>query len=345
MSYEKHVENLPYVHGGTAGSGLLKASFEDFIVNETLSFEPSGEGEHAFLYIQKTGLNTDEVLKKLAIHANVPRRTVSYAGMKDRQAVTKQWFSVQLPGKEDPDWSLLNDEFIHIEYVTRHIRKLKRGAIKFNAFEITVSDLDVDKSLVEERAEHIKRFGVPNYFMQQRFGYLAQNLSRAEAIFSRNEKIKDRKLKSLFLSSVRSFLFNEVLAKRVERGTWDKAETGDAFMLDGTRQFFKEDSVSNEISQRLDEHDVHPAGLLFGKGESIVSDDAEAIEQAVFEENKVFCQALIRFELEQARRAFRLVPNDFILEWLEGNKLKLKFNLPSGSYATAVVRELIKTKG
>ncbi len=342
MAYEQHVSNLPYAHGGSAGYGMLRESPSDFIVNETLSFEPSGEGEHAFVYIQKTGLNTDDVVKKLAIHANVARSTVSYAGMKDRQAITKQWFSVQLPGKQDPDWTMLNDDTLQIEQVTRHLKKLKRGTIKFNVFEIIVSKLDVDKNLIQQRALSIQKYGVPNYFMEQRFGYHCQNLSRAKNIFSRNEKIKNRKIKSLFLSSARSFLFNEVLAQRVERQTWNKAETGDAFMLDGTRQFFQFNELSTDLPERLDEHDIHSTGPLFGAGESISKGDTEIIEQTVFTKNNIFCEALIKYKVEPARRALRVVPGNFMLDWLDGNKLKLTFNLPSGSYATAVVRELLR---
>ncbi|ORU93112.1 MAG: tRNA pseudouridine synthase D [Cycloclasticus sp. symbiont of Bathymodiolus heckerae] len=343
MNYERHVDELPYAHGGiAAGVGVIKESPDDFIVNETLSFEPSGEGEHVFLYIKKTGLNTDEVAKILAVHADVPRRSVSYAGMKDRTAVTKQWFSVQLPGKKGPDWHLLDNDAFKIEHITRHLKKLKRGAIKFNEFKIILSQLDVDTELVKQRAERIKMQGVPNYFMEQRFGYKCQNLSRAEELFASGKKIKNRKLRGLFLSSVRSFLFNKVLAQRVKQETWNKAETGDAFMLDGTRQFFHEDVVSSDCVERLDEHDIHPSGPLFGSGEESVSKDAYEIEQAVFTNNPIFCEALMKYKVEFSRRALRVVPHDFMLQWLTNDKIELTFKLQSGSYATAVVRELLR---
>ena len=344
MGFETHVDELPYAHGGPVGSALLREKNAYFKVNESLTFEPSGEGEHVFLYIQKTGLNTEDVVKRLAILAEVPRRSVSYAGMKDKHAVTKQWFSVQLPGKEGPDWHLLEDESLKIEQVTRHLKKLKRGTIKFNQFEIVVSQLNADKKQLLERAEQIRLFGVPNYFMDQRFGYLCQNIERVYSFFSKGEAIKNKKMKSLLLSSARSYLFNKVLAERADDKNWDLAVDGDAFMLNGTRQFFKEDSISSEINKRLSEHDIHPTGPLFGKGERTVADTVYALENDVFNENSIFCDGLLKERVEFSRRSLRVLPEDFTLVWLANNKLKLSFKLQSGSYATAVVRELLTTK-
>lgn len=341
MGFETHVVDLSYAHGGSVGSGLLRQKPQDFTVNEQLTFEPSTEGEHVFLYIKKTGLNTDDVVKKLAMHAAVPRRAVSYAGMKDRHAVTKQWFSVHLPGQEGPDWNLMTDDALQIERITRHLKKLKRGSIKFNAFEIVISQLDADQAMLIQRAEQIKTMGVPNYFMEQRFGYLCQNIDRVYGLFSKNEAIKNNKIKSLFLSSARSYLFNRVLCERVMAKNWDKAETGDVFMLNGTRQYFKEEFISDEMTKRLAKHDIHPTGPLFGLENNTVSDAAYELENKVFMEDKVFCNGLIKEKVESARRSLRVVPEDFQLNLLPDDKVGVSFKLPSGSYATAVIRELI----
>ncbi len=343
MLFEKHIDELAYAHGGTVGAGQLKQQAEDFIVNERLTFTPSGEGEHEFVYVQKKGLNTDEVLKKLAVHAGVTRRSVSYAGMKDKHAVTKQWFSVHLPGRAAPDWQLLEDDSIKIKRSTRHLKKLKRGVIQFNEFEIVISQLTVDHALLQQRIEQIKMFGVPNYFMQQRFGYLCQNLDRAYGLFSRGEKIKNKQLKGLLLSSARSFLFNQVLSERVKAENWDKAIPGDAFMLSGTRQYFTDKANSTTTHTRLMEHDIHPSGPLFGVNDKVVSASVEQLEDTVFTANSVFCKGLLKEKVDSARRALRVVPTDFKAELISTDKLRLSFKLPSGSYATAVIRELINT--
>lgn len=341
--YKAHVSTLPYAYGGSAGQGMIKDKPDNFKVNECLSFEPSGSGEHVFLYIQKTDLNTEDVVKQLAKYADVPRRSVSYAGMKDRYAVTRQWFSVQLPGKTGPDWDLMEQSNIQVLQATRHLRKLKRGSIKLNDFEIVLNDLVIDKKLLEQNLDNIRTSGVPNYFMEQRFGYACQNLSRVYALFASGEKFKNKKTRGIFLSSARSYLFNQVLASRVVDQTWNKGLSGDIFILDGSRQFFQEDVLPADTQVRLDEHDIHCSGPLFGTTDQPVEQDAGQIEQKVFDDNNVFCKGLLDHKLESSRRALRVVPQNLIHEWLSPNSMKLSFSLPSGSYATAVIRELIKT--
>jgi len=342
MTFETHVDNLPFAHGGYAGSGLLRGQNSHFKVSEQLSFEPSGEGEHIFLLIEKDGLNTDDVVKILSKYAEVPRRSISFAGMKDRHAITQQWFSVQMPGKEGPDWEQLNDQSIQIKQVTRHIKKLKRGAIKFNYFEIVISHLEADEDLIQARADQIVQRGVPNYFMEQRFGYLGNNLTRVNKLFSRNEPIKNRKLKGLLLSSARSYLFNSVLSARVADKSWDKAVAGDAFILDGSRQFFKGEAISDDITDRLLRHDIHPSGPMFGIGDSIVSSDVKDMERVIFDDNTVFCDGLIKEKLESARRPLRVIPHEFNIKYLQNGCLNMSFKLQSGSYATAVIREILR---
>ncbi|HIG79838.1 MAG TPA: tRNA pseudouridine(13) synthase TruD [Cycloclasticus sp.] len=342
MNFESHVENLPYAHGEPDGKGRLRAIAEHFCVEETLTFTPSGEGEHVFLYIKKTGLNTEDVVKILSKYAGVTRRSVSYAGMKDRHAVTKQWFSVQLPGKEGPDWGALNSEQLKVELVTRHLKKLKRGTIKHNQFTILISNAVADRQHIAERAAMIKRDGVPNYFMQQRFGYAYQNLKRVYERFEQGETIRNKKLKGLFLSSVRSFLFNQVLAQRVSDMTWNKATEGDVYRLNGTRQSFREDAVTDELQLRTMEHDIHPTGPLFGSA-SENNNKVHRIETAVFSANSIFCNGLTKERMEPARRSLRVVPDGFSYDFIDDETLRLSFKLQSGSYATAVIRELINT--
>jgi tRNA pseudouridine13 synthase len=340
IDFQQHVVSLPYAFGGPIADGVLKKSAEDFIVNEVLSFTPEGEGEHVYLYIQKTNLNTEDVAKILARHANVIRRSVSFAGMKDRNAVTQQWFSVHLPGVVDPDWSILNTEDLLIKQVVRHQRKLKRGAIKENQFIITLNDAKADKELLLSKLDLIKRTGIPNYFMGQRFGYKANNLTLTYRLFSQNKKIKDRNKKGILLSAVRSYLFNHVLSQRVVDGSWCEALTGDAFVLNGTRNFFENKLINDEIEKRIEEKDIHPSGLLFGKGKQTVHGTVLKLEEQVVKDNSVFCEGLLKEKVESSRRALRTVVNNLNVEFTADNQVRLSFNLASGSYATAVIREL-----
>lgn len=339
--FKDHVEGLAYAHGGFIGKGILRQQPEDFQVTENLSFEPSREGEHEFVQLKKTGLNTDDVARAIARFCDVPRKAVSYAGMKDRQAVTSQWFSVHLPGQKGPDWGGFPLTQVNIEQATRHNKKLKTGAIKFNSFVITINQLTIDENLLNNRIEAIKEQGVPNYFMQQRFGFQANNLSLAHRVFSHRQTIKDRHKKGLLLSSVRSYLFNLILSQRVLNKNWDRAQQGDVFILDGTRNYFEENELSTELMARIKTHDIHPSGPLFGKGELVTQGEVKALEIEQLDNNKVFCEGLVRQKVDMSRRSLRVVPQNFKLEYLSDQKISLSFNLPSGSYATAVIRELI----
>lgn len=340
VNFQQHVALLPYAYGGPLATASLKKVTEDFIVNEILSFLPNGEGEHAYLYIQKTNLNTEDVVKILAKHANVTRRSVSFAGMKDRNAVTQQWFSVHLPGLPDPDWTEINNDNLLIKEVVRHQRKLKRGAIKENQFLITIRDVNIDKDAVLMRLDEIIYHGIPNYFMEQRFGFKANNLSLAYRLFSQNKKIKDRNKRGILLSSVRSYLFNQVLSQRIKDKTWSTAVEGDAFVLNGTRNFFECNEITEEITERLKEKDIHVSGPLFGKGKEAVFDKTLLLESEIMQNNQVFCNGLLKEKLESSRRSLRTVVKDLRVDYPQENQIFLSFKLPSGSYATAVIREL-----
>ncbi|MFZ4701778.1 MAG: tRNA pseudouridine(13) synthase TruD, partial [Candidatus Methylumidiphilus sp.] len=148
--------SLPYAFSGPSATGKIKLKPEDFIVEEILGFELTGEGEHVFLKIQKRGENTDYLARQIAKYADLPKMAVSYAGMKDRFGLTTQWFSVHIPGKREVDWSGLESESVSVLESIRHNRKLKKGALKGNRFEITIRELEGDKNLVEEKLAQVK---------------------------------------------------------------------------------------------------------------------------------------------------------------------------------------------
>ncbi|MBL6986147.1 MAG: tRNA pseudouridine(13) synthase TruD, partial [Methylobacter sp.] len=196
----------PYVYGGPSGIGKIRSLPEDFVVMENLSFEPSGAGEHAFLQIQKKGENTEFVARQLSRFAGVRQRDVSYAGLKDRYAVTTQWFSVWLPGKAGPDWTQFETNTIKVLHSVRHAKKLKRGVLSGNSFKLVIRDWQGDQAKTIQQLEQIKANGIANYFGSQRFGNQGQNVNKALAMFE-GAKV-GREQRSIYLSAARSYLFN-----------------------------------------------------------------------------------------------------------------------------------------
>lgn len=330
---------LPYVYGSPSGVGKIRTVPEDFVVHENLAFKPSGEGEHVFLQIQKTGENTDYVARQLAKFANVRQRDIGYAGLKDRHAVTTQWFSVWLPGKSEPDWTTFATDNVKVLHTVRHARKLKRGVLSGNRFEITIRDWQGDHAKTIGQLGLIKANGIANYYGEQRFGNQGQNVNKALAMF-RGDKVK-REQRSLYLSAARSYLFNQILSERVATGSWNQALAGDTYMFDGSKSSFRSQLPDAEILRRLEAKTIHPSSVLWGKGEIDVSADAHAIEQKIIDAYDDLAQGLVSSGLEKARRALRVNVED--LDWQFSNQviLRLSFTLPAGSYATSVLREII----
>ncbi|MEQ1635625.1 MAG: tRNA pseudouridine(13) synthase TruD [Methylococcales bacterium] len=333
------IPEWPYAYGKPSGKGLLRREVDDFIVFESLSFEPSGEGEHVFLQIQKTSENTDFIARQIARYANVRQRDVSYAGLKDRHAITTQWFSVWLPGKVDPDWSGLASENLKIMQVIRHARKLKRGVLADNHFKLRIRDWQGDIAKTEQQLEWIKQHGVPNYFGVQRFGNAGQNVNKALAMFQ-GAKVP-REQRSIYLSAARAYLFNQVLAERVGQNNWQQGLAGDVFMLAGSKSHFQSALPDESIKERLLANDIHPTGSLWGLGEPMVSADAAKIEAAVIAQYPAITEGLLQEKLEMARRSLRLLVQNLHWQFVAADTLELSFSLPPGCYATAVLREII----
>ncbi|CAG0962918.1 tRNA pseudouridine synthase D [Anaerolineae bacterium] len=329
------MSNLLFVYGSPSSSGKIRTLPEDFVVIEHLSFEPSGAGEHVFLFIEKIGENTEYVARQLAKFAGVKQRDVSYAGLKDRHAVTQQWFSVIVPIKTELDWTAFNTESIKVLQAVRHIRKLKRGALSGNQFKITVRDWQGDKEKTEQQLEAIKTNGIANYFGEQRFGHEGQNIAKAIAMFQ-GEKV-GREQRSIYLSAARSELFNQMLARRVANQTWNQAVAGEYCVLNNSHSYFKVDVLTDELQERVSSHDIHPSAILWGKGNA----ELYEIEQAVIAENQVLADGLLAEGLEQDRRALRVSVSDLMWQFHD-DSLILEFSLPAGSYATAFLREVIE---
>jgi len=333
--------NYSYVLGAPLATATLRTTPEDFEVHEVLGFEPDGVGDHALLLIQKRNTNTEWLARNLAKFAGVKQVDVGYGGLKDRNAVTSQWFSVNLSGKTEPDWAQLESAELRVLRVARNRRKLKRGAHHGNRFVITLRDVSGDTSELEARLQAIREHGVPNYFGEQRFGIDANNIEQARALFAGEIQVSDRHRRGLYLSAARSWLFNAVLSRRVTERSWNSGLSGDALMLDGTHSFFVADVIDETLLQRLHSGDVHPTGPLWGRGEPPVRAAARALEDDVLREYALFRSGLEQAGLDQERRALRLRVEQLSWQFGPGPTLRLEFMLPSGAYATTVLRELV----
>jgi tRNA pseudouridine13 synthase len=329
----------PYVYGGPSGSGKIRSLLEDFIVKENLSFEPSAAGEHVFLQIEKKGENTEYIARQLSRFANVRQRDVSYAGLKDRYAVTTQWFSVWLPGKSDPDWTQFESDSMKVLHSVRHARKLKRGVLSGNSFKLIIRDWQGDQAKTTQQLELIKTNGIANYFGSQRFGNEGQNVKKALAMFL-GAKV-GREQRSIYLSAARSYLFNLILACRVSLNNWNQPIAGDNYQFDLSHSCFQSDQPDAEIIRRLAVKEIHPTAVLWGKGNADVSADALGIEQAVIDAHQPLAQGLIANAVDRDRRALRVNVQDLHWQFVDDAMLELCFTLPAGSYATAVLREII----
>lgn len=331
-------------HGAVTARGRLKTTPEDFRVDEVLGFDADGEGPHALLTVEKRGANTRWVAAELARLAGLQPRDVGYAGLKDRHAVTVQHFTVPIEGRPEPDWSAIPAGDFRVLKAVRQRRKLKIGALEGNRFRITLRDLSQPAESLLPKLEVIGKRGVPNYFGPQRFGHSGGNIPKAEAMLVGGRRIHDRRLRSLLLSSARSLIFNDLLSERVKAGNWDRLIPGEVLMLDGSHSVFKSDAADNALEGRLAEHDVHPTGPLWGRGESATAGAARALEDQVVQLHAALAKGLEGAGLSAARRALRLPVRELVWELPDAHTLVLGFFLPAGAYATTVLQELVETE-
>ena len=324
-------------HGAPLFRARIKQSPADFEVTEELGFDLSDDGEHDFLWIEKRDANTAWVARQLARHAGVPAKDVGYAGLKDRHAVTRQWFSVRRPSGAGTDWEAIEIAGVRILATGRNRRKLRRGAHTGNAFRIIVRGADCPASQLEERLGRISVAGVPNYFGPQRFGRGGANLALARSLFAGKRMQRDRR--GIALSAARSYLFNEVLSCRVAERTWDRAEAGDLVSLDGSASFFPVPSVADDVRTRIGNLDLHPTGPLWGRADTADDKALSEAEQQVAALHSELVDGLESAGVTMARRALRVAVRQ--LDWEQsGDDLSLGFRLPRGGFATAVLAEI-----
>lgn len=332
--WEQPLSQLAYRFAQPQVTGVIKAQPSDFIVEEVLGFTPSGDGEHVFVKIEKSGLNTLDACKRIAKTLKLPIRQITYSGLKDKNAQTRQWISFPWPIKKPLDCTVLNDENINVLEETRHQKKLRIGTHKANRFCIRVTQVSSLDGIVE-RGEMIKKEGVPNYFGEQRFGRFGNNLQFANRMFVDGEVIRDRKLNGLVLSAARSHLFNLIVSHRINTDTFETIISEDVVQLAGSRSHFSADAADSTLETRRQERDIYIAAPMIG--EDIVLSDAT---KRVLTDYSEWVAGLQSIRLNTEFRPIQVFPNDFELTE-NASEFTVTFELPTGSFATSVLRELI----
>ncbi|MFO0122171.1 MAG: tRNA pseudouridine(13) synthase TruD [Inhella sp.] len=311
--------HCPPAYPPTGASATLKQFKEDFVVTELPLQPPSGAGEHLWLEVEKNGANTAFVAQQLAAAAGVKDWDVGYAGLKDRYALTRQGFSLYFPKGEAPDLTQLQHPEFRVLSQSRHLKKLRPGDLQGNRFRIVLRDVMGDRGAIEANLQAVAAQGVPNSFGPQRFGFEGGNVEQGRAMLAREIRVRNPKKKGLYLSAVRSFVFNEVLALRIQQRLWGQTLPGD--MLDAAGL---------------------PTGPLWGRGRVTSTDRAQALEHAVAERHASLCDGLEHAGLEQERRSLVARPADLAWEWPQADQLVLSFFLPAGTYATSVLAEILR---
>lgn len=333
---------VPHLTSGVPGcGGTFKACPEDFEVDEIPAYEPDGQpgGEHAFVFVEKRGRSTPEVAKLLARQAGVPEREVSWAGLKDKQAVTRQWLS--LPWKAAARLEGFSAPGVTLHRVVRHKNKLKSGHLRGNRFALVVRGVR-DGGAAKASFELLCSKGVPNAFGAQRFGQKGDNAARGKQLLLAGGRHRDRFERKLFLSAYQSLLFNQVLAARLERGLFSTVLVGDVLKKQLTGgEFVCDDATVDQ--PRADAFEVSPTGPLFGPEMRAPKGEALALESAVLAAEGVTLETFAAGgdETRGARRLLRVRLEAPTFD-AQGDVLRLTFGLPAGSYATVVLDELIK---
>jgi len=374
-------EKLPQPSLQPIQQATYKAKTTDFIVNELLPLDFTDEGEHLWLHIEKSGMNTAYLAKLLSEWADIPLRDVGYSGLKDRHALTTQWFSLRIPKKQLPPAEFAPVDIGENESVTIlaqhwHNKKLNRGTHRANQFIITLRNIQFAsagaagdennaspeqllsaKKVVEQHLTRIGENGVPNYFGPQRFGRQGNNVREALSLFARppreprpqpkksKRKRAPREQNTMELSAARSLIFNEILAARVRDGSWNTGLAGEVFNLDGSGSIFTSETLDDTLHARIDSGDIHPTAVLWGTGNDKVTGSAADLETTVVQHSPLLMQlatGLEQRDVKAQRRALRLPIETLSWEWSDNQTLVLNFTLTTGSFATSVLANLVQ---
>ena len=335
------MSNFSWLYGKPVATGKLKQLPEHFIVKEVLGFSFTGKGEHLMVKIRKTGENTKYVANELAKFCGVKSKDISWAGLKDRHAVTEQWLSVHLPKSDHLKFALFEATHPGVEILemTRHNKKLRPGDLLGNSFQLIATEVtDMDDVLA--RLEKVKLTGVPNYFGAQRFGHEGNNVTEARRWGRENVRTRDNTKRSFYLSAARSWIFNHIVSQRITEGYFSQPVDGD-ILLDQNDRIVNENVTSEENIQKIQNGELSISAALAGDNQLPTTDKALTFEQPQLDAEPDLMALICGNRMRHERRSVELHPEN--LTWSsEGDTLTLSFSLTSGSFATVIVRELLQ---
>lgn len=339
---------LPYLTADLPGvGGELKQEPGDFEVEEIPAYVPIGSGEHLFLWIEKTGITTEQLTKHLIHTLRVPNRDIGVAALKDRHAVTRQFISV--PAKFADRLPEVETDQVRVLSATLHQNKLRTGHLRGNRFSILLRN--VQPNAAESAgaiASRLQQLGVPNYFGEQRFGRDGETAELGFALLKGEQVPEDihpsrrRFLVRLALSAAQSVLFNQLLAARLRAGELHRVILGDVLQVIASGGVFVCEDVEAD-QRRFENREIVPAGPLFGPKMKMAAADIAEREAQVLKDHHLSPDDFRRYhELTSgARRPYLIFPTDLEVA-SEADGLRFRFSLPSGSYATVLLREFQK---
>jgi tRNA pseudouridine13 synthase len=328
----------PCPYGETETSGIIRSRPEDFQVFECLGFEPSGEGEHLFLQVEKSGMTTAELIRRVARDYSIKPGNIGYSGLKDRNALTTQWLSLHLPARQTRTAVVPADGYRVLREV-RNRSKLRQGSHKFNRFHLVIRAVDRFPDASRQQIESIAANGIANYFGRQRFGRREDNVAQALQRLP-GPGLKPRQ-RGMLISALRSHLFNEVLSRRIRLGYWRQPLDGDLFMLRGSHSIFSA-PLDRELLRRFDEMDISPSASLYGSGQCRLGGLPLEIEQQVLADNREITECLDQQGARLQMRALRVAAEDLEFGYDAGKAtLELQLRLPAGSYMTTLLDHFI----
>ncbi|MFT5548349.1 MAG: tRNA pseudouridine13 synthase [Gammaproteobacteria bacterium] len=340
----EEVKALKYPYGEPHQVGVIKSQADDFRVSENLGFEACGEGEHLFLHIEKTNLTTPDLIEQVAREFSVKARDIGYSGLKDKIAVTQQWLSVHLPGQMNSVEIPSSSHYTLLQHGW-HNKKIRSGSHRSNSFEVIVRGVAELSNQTQQQIDDVKISGMANYFGEQRFGAQQDNVERAIHTFTNERRTRklSRTKRSLYISSLRSFLFNQILSQRLEQNHWHQPLQGDVYMLSGSHSLFS-DAIDDSILERYQQQDISSAASLFGDGISMLSENALAIENAVYQQYPKIVECLVAQKVKLQMRTTRATVEGFnVAHDFDSQSLKVTATLPSGCFFTTLLKHFIDT--
>lgn len=335
---------MKHPYGEPRQTGVIKSQVDDFRVIENLGFEPCGEGEHLFLHIEKSNLTTQDLIEQIAREFSVKPRDIGYSGLKDKLAVTQQWLSVHLPGQMNSVEIASSSHYKLLQHGW-HNKKIRSGSHRSNSFEVTVRNVAELSSQTQQQIDDVKAFGMANYFGEQRFGARQDNVERAIHTFTNERRTRklSRTKRSLYISALRSFLFNQILSRRLEQNYWHQPLPGDIYMLSGSHSIFSNE-IDDSILDRFQQQDISSAASLYGAGSSMLSEMALALEDDVLHQYPQIVECLDAQKVKLQMRTTRVAVQAFsVIHDSDTQSLKVNATLPSGCFFTTLLKHFINT--